>query len=209
MTAYQHIRQDYGKHALNESTLPKHPVSFFKSWFDDALNSPVLDANAMVLSTVKDQKPASRIVLLKDIKEEKFVFFTNYKSRKGQELEVNPNASLVFFWPELEQQIRIEGVVERVDAAYSDAYFLSRPRASQAGGIASHQSEILPDKMKLVQDMEVLLQTDKTLSRPAHWGGYQLMPNYFEFWQGGSNRIHDRFAYTKIDQSWKIERLYP
>lgn len=209
MTAYQHIRQDYGKNALNESTLPQNPASLFKAWFDNALNSPVIDANAMVLSTVKDQKPTSRIVLLKDIKEEKFVFFTNYESRKGQELEANPNASLVFFWSELEQQIRIEGVVERVDTKYSDAYFSSRPHASQAGAIASRQSEVLSDKMKLVQDMEALLQTDKTLTRPAHWGGYQLSPNYFEFWQGGSNRIHDRFAYTKIEQSWKIERLYP
>ncbi len=209
MTSYQHIRQDYGKHALNESAVPENPIKLFKAWFDKALNSSVLDANAMVLSTVKDQKPSSRIVLLKDIEEQKFVFFTNYLSRKGQELAANHYASLLFFWPELEQQIRIEGAVERVSAAYSDNYFSSRPRGSQAGAIASHQSEVLTDKSKLIQDMESLIQSDETLKRPENWGGYQLTANYFEFWQGGANRIHDRIAYTKIEQSWIIKRLYP
>jgi len=209
MTSYQHIRQDYGKHALNESAVPENPVMLFKNWFEKALNSAVLDANAMVLSTVKNQKPSSRIVLLKDIEDQKFVFFTNYNSRKGHELAENQNAAILFFWPELEQQIRIEGMIERVSEAYSDAYFLSRPRGSQAGAIASHQSEILSDKAKLIQDMELLMQTNESLQRPAHWGGYQLAANYFEFWQGGANRLHDRITYTKEAQSWKIERLYP
>ena len=209
MTSYHHIRQDYGKHALNESAVPENPIALFKNWFDKALNSAVLDANAMVLSTVKNQKPSSRIVLLKDIEDQKFVFFTNYNSRKGQELVANQNASLLFFWPELEQQIRIEGTVERVSASYSTDYFLSRPRGSQAGAIVSHQSELLLDKAKLVQEMESLLQNEEALKRPENWGGYQLSANYFEFWQGGANRIHDRITYTKEGEEWKIKRLYP
>lgn len=209
MEEYHHIRQDYGKKALDESTVPASPFELFKSWFENALNSNILDANAMVLSTVKDNRPSSRIVLLKAIEDGSFVFFTNYKSKKAQEIAANENASLLFYWPQLEQQIRIEGRVTRVSASASDEYFYSRPLASQAGAIVSQQSEVLADKASLIKDMEALIQHKDSLQRPAHWGGFQLIADYFEFWQGRPSRLHDRLVYKKQNQGWKLERLYP
>jgi pyridoxamine 5'-phosphate oxidase len=137
------------------------------------------------------------------------VFFTNFRSRKGKEIDQNPFVSLLFFWPQHERQIRIEGHATRIMAVLSDDYFRSRPRESQAAAIASNQSEIIADKMELMQKFDLLLKSDAFLKRPGHWGGYQVLPEYFEFWQGGAHRLHDRITYSKINSEWQIGRLSP
>ncbi|MDA3943279.1 MAG: pyridoxamine 5'-phosphate oxidase [Bacteroidetes bacterium] len=209
MKQYHHIRQNYGKNELQESMIPENPAELFSAWFDNALKQAVPDANAMVLSTAKEGRPSSRIVLLKELKETGFVFFTNYNSRKAREISTNQNACLLFFWPQLEQQIRIEGLVEKVSEADSIAYFQSRPFASQIGATVSRQSEILKDKQHLKQDFEALLRAKEPLKKPANWGGYQLIPDYYEFWQGGADRLHDRVSYKRVAEAWEIFRLYP
>jgi pyridoxamine 5'-phosphate oxidase len=206
--SYHHIRQNYGKSALNESDMPNDPLILFEVWFDQALEDNLPDANAMVLSTVINNKPSSRIVLLKAVEEGNLVFFTNFRSRKGKEIDQNPFVSLLFFWPQHERQVRIEGHATRIMAASSDDYFRSRPRESQAAAIASNQSEIIPDKMELMQIYDQLLKSDD-LKRPGHWGGYQVVPEYFEFWQGGAHRLHDRITYSKTNSEWQIGRLSP
>lgn len=207
------IRTEYKKQTLLESDVQANPVNQFEKWWGDALNSEIEEANAMTLATASGQgMPSARIVLLKGFSESGFVFFTNYQSHKGKELEENPNACLVFFWKELERQVRITGPVEKISAVESDEYFLSRPEASRIGAWASPQSSVI--KAREVIDENSLAFVNRfaggNIPRPPHWGGYIVKPLVFEFWQGRPSRLHDRIRYTLTEnKSWMIERLAP
>jgi pyridoxamine 5'-phosphate oxidase len=206
------LRKEYTKAFLNPEDLPDEPLQAFSNWFDFAMHENVHEPNAMVLSTIRDNRPSSRVVLLKGISEGGFVFFTNYLSRKGCDLERNPYASLNFYWWQQERQIRIEGKVHRVTEEESEAYFNSRPRLSQAGAIASNQSQRIASRDYLDMQMKQLMEQnpENLLERPKHWGGYRLIPDYMEFWQGREGRVHDRIAYqSKSDGSWEKFRLSP
>ena len=207
------IRQDYVLGSLSESDVDRDPVHQFKKWFDAAIHSEVNEPNAMVLSTVSSHHlPSSRVVLLKDIVAEGLVFFTNYESRKGEEMKANPHAALLFFWPELQRQVRIEGVIDFVSGADSDEYFQSRPKGSRIGALASPQSHEIPNRSFLenrVEELERQYNEIDTVPRPSHWGGYLLKPIYFEFWQGRASRLHDRIVYKKVSDSWTITRIAP
>jgi pyridoxamine 5'-phosphate oxidase len=207
------IRQEYTKSALDESQVANHPIPQFIQWFDEALKSEVMEPNAMTLSTVSSQGlPSSRIVLLKEVDDIGFHFFTNYESRKGQELQINPHVALLFFWPELQRQVRIEGSVQKLTPEASDAYFYSRPKESRLGAIASPQSQVLPDRQFLEARMEDLRQTyadSAFVPRPEHWGGYIAVPHLMEFWQGRSSRLHDRLIYQWQQDQWILSRLAP
>lgn len=207
------IRRDYSLKTLNETDADASPFTQFENWWQEAQASSIDEVNAMTLATASlDGVPAARIVLLKGYDEKGFVFFTNYESYKGQQLAENPRASLLFFWKELERQIRITGMVEKIAGEESDAYFLSRPVGSQIGAWASPQSHVITDRSWLeqkVQEVEEKFKQEK-LSRPAYWGGYRVKPVIVEFWQGRSSRLHDRIQYTLQDNgSWVIERLAP
>ncbi len=205
------IRKDYTLKSLSENDVTSNPLSQFSVWWNEAIDSNIDEVNAMTLSTIKQNlSPASRIVLLKDFSENGFTFFTNYQSAKGEQLFENPNAALCFFWKELQRQVRIEGVVERVSAAINDEYFNSRPTGSKLGAWASPQSKVIESREILIQNEEnYKKQFGGNIIRPPHWGGYILKPNYIEFWQGRSNRLHDRICYTLENNHWKIERLAP
>ncbi|SFP99113.1 pyridoxamine 5'-phosphate oxidase [Parafilimonas terrae] len=206
------IRKDYSLLALNEDDIATNPIEQFSRWWNDAMHSEILEVNAMTLSTAtKDGRPSARIVLLKGFDENGFVFFTNYNSRKGNELAENPFAALTFFWKEIERQVRIEGTVEKTDAAESDAYFFSRPQGSRIGAWASPQSTVIKSRDVLEENVARYTGEFKnSIPRPPHWGGYRVMPLRIEFWQGRSSRLHDRISYTKTDEgSWKAERLAP
>ena len=208
------LRQDYSRQTLLETNADVNPFLQFQHWFAQALNSQVIEPNAMTLATITtDGKPAARIVLLKDFDERGFVFYTNFQSRKGQELAQTPAAALVFWWGELERQVRIEGAITVVSEAEADAYFQSRPRGSQLGAWVSRQSQMIGDRSVLEDRLEQLEQEygDRPIPRPPHWGGYRLAPTYFEFWQGRSNRLHDRLCYrhTTAANIWQIKRLSP
>jgi pyridoxamine 5'-phosphate oxidase len=207
------IRKDYSRTSLDVSTISSDPIQQFETWFQEALKSEVLEVNAMTLSTVNaDGKPSARIVLLKGIENSRFLFFTNYQSDKGRELEHNPSCALTFFWPELERQVRIEGIATRVDATRSEAYFQSRPRGSQIGAWASPQSTIIENRDILEQRVAQLEERfkDKTvLPKPQQWGGYEVEPTLIEFWQGRPSRLHDRIQFSRIDSEWKRYRLAP
>ena len=205
------IRKDYTLKSLSENEVLPSPIHQFSIWWSEAIESNIDEVNAMTLATVSTaNKPSARIVLLKDFSENGFSFFTNYNSKKGEDLLHNPNASLCFFWKELQRQIRIEGVVEKVAAQVSDAYFSSRPAGSKLGAWASPQSKVIESREVLLQnEMQYQQQFTENIERPKHWGGYILKPNYFEFWQGRSNRLHDRICYTINSDAWKIERLAP
>jgi pyridoxamine 5'-phosphate oxidase len=206
------IRTDYKLKSLSESEVKPGAVEQFSIWWNEALQSDIYEVNAMTLATAdKNGHPLARIVLLKGYDESGFVFFTNYESRKGNDLAQNPQACLLFFWKELERQVRIEGVVEKVDPVESDAYFNSRPEGSKVGAWASPQSQPIPGKMYL-ENRFVELSGEykgKDIPRPAHWGGYIVKPAKVEFWQGRPSRLHDRILYTKNQDGWKIERLAP
>lgn len=206
------IRIDYTLKSLDEKDVKPSPIDQFKIWVEEAHQSKVHEWNAMNLSTVRpDGKPNSRIVLLKEV-DTGLVFFTNYNSAKGKELENNPFAAITFFWPVLERQVRFIGEVEKIKIEESDAYFFSRPFASQIGALASPQSQVIPNRAFLEEKEAALLKkTDEnTIKRPEHWGGYRLVPEEVEFWQGRSSRLHDRIHYQKEGEaSWKIERLAP
>lgn len=205
-------RREYAGQELNKSSVNKNPITQLALWMEDAVNAQVPDPSAMTLSTTDQQgKPSSRIVLLRGAIEDGLVFYTNYNSKKGSQLASNPNVAVNFFWVELHRQIRIEGVVEKVDAAISDAYFASRPRESQLAAHASEQSSVLRNRDELEAIFTSLKEkyAESPVPRPEDWGGYRIVPNYFEFWQGRPNRMHDRIAYTKIETSWKIDRLAP
>ncbi|AFZ83857.1 pyridoxamine 5'-phosphate oxidase [Candidatus Kinetoplastibacterium blastocrithidii TCC012E] len=206
------LRQDYTKGNLIEKDLKTSPFEQFELWFNHVLEEKIPDPNAMVLSTVNNkEEPSSRIMLLKDFDCKGFVFYTNYDSRKGHDLEYNSNACLLFFWQSLERQIRINGVIKKIKDRDSDLYYESRPLESRIGAWASLQSKVMRDKEDL--NKRINLYTEKfgnNPTRPKNWGGYILEPKLFEFWQGGSSRLHDRITYTKdSDKKWKIERLYP
>lgn len=205
------IRHDYGKFKLDESSISDNPFVQFKIWFDEALEGKFADPNAMVLSTVNAEgKPSSRVLLLKGYNEKGFVFYTNYGSRKGNDLEVNPNASILFFWDKFERQIRIEGIVSKITPEESNEYFQSRPYTSRLGAIASKQSQPLPSRFTLIRDVAKLMaKYPVNVPLPETWGGYRLVPDYFEFWQGRESRLHDRFRFKKVIGKWNIERLYP
>lgn len=212
-TIVQNLRQDYRSADLKETEVAENPYQQFEKWFTEALNAAVIEPNAMTLATAnKLGIPSARIVLLKEFTEEGFVFYTNYNSQKGTEIAENPYASLVFFWPDLERQIRIEGVVESVSEDESTQYFHSRPKGSQLGALASPQSKTIPNRKFLEDKLQSLEKeyAEKDIPKPAHWGGYRVLPNRIEFWQGRSSRLHDRIVYTQDkDQSWKFERLAP
>lgn len=206
------IRKEYKQRSLDESDVVKDPVQQFSKWWEEAINSGIDEVNAMTLATADATgKPSARIVLLKGMDENGFVFFTNYNSHKGEDIAANPFASLVFFWKELERQVRIEGTISKVSAEESDAYFNSRPAGSRIGAWASPQSKVIASRQvieKKVQELEKDFD-GKTIERPQHWGGYVVMPQVIEFWQGRPSRLHDRIRYTKVENGWKIERLAP
>jgi pyridoxamine 5'-phosphate oxidase len=207
------LRKDYSKASLDIDSVDRNPILQFEKWFQEALKAEVLEANAMNLATLSQSgRPTSRIVLLKGIQNNKFIFYTNYQSQKGKELEAKPECALNFFWPELERQIRIEGIAERVDAKSSDNYFQSRPRASQIGAWASPQSSVIKDRKILedrVKEIEKRFEGKSVLPRPNQWGGFAVTPFEIEFWQGRRSRLHDRICYTMVDNKWQIHRLAP
>jgi pyridoxamine 5'-phosphate oxidase len=209
----EHLREDYRQAELSEEAVSKSPKQQFKKWFEEAMQSQVIEPNAMVLSTAtKDGKPTARTVLLKSFDEGGFVFYTNYNSRKGKELAENPYASLLFLWLPLQRQIRIEGAVEKINPDESTKYFQSRPRGSQIGACASPQSQVIENRSFLEQEVsriETEFKDQEKLPRPEHWGGYVLKPNLLEFWQGRSSRLHDRIQYRLEGEEWIIERLAP
>lgn len=205
------IRKDYKLQTLNESDVAANPFDQFGAWWQEAIASQIDEVNAMTLATATpDGKPSARTVLLKGYDENGFTFFTNYNSHKGQQLADNPNAALVFFWKELERQIRIEGTVEKVSEAISNSYFNSRPTGSKLGAWSSPQSSVIPSR-QVLEANEQKFKTDfgESIPRPPHWGGYVVKPILFEFWQGRSSRLHDRLQYTLQNQVWTIERLAP
>jgi pyridoxamine 5'-phosphate oxidase len=206
------IRKDYRLQTLNENDVSDNPFFQFERWWKQAISSEIDEVNAMTLATADAAgTPHARIVLLKDFDENGFVFFTNYDSHKGSELLENNKAAIVFFWKELERQVRIEGIVKKVDEAISDAYFKSRPFGSRMGAWASPQSKTIENRNLLENNVKKYEAAfGENIPRPAHWGGYAVMPTVIEFWQGRSNRLHDRLLYTKSENGvWKISRLAP
>lgn len=206
-----HLRQEYMRAGLSEAHALADPLAQFQHWFEEAQAAELPLANAMTLATVgADGAPAARVVLLKGIEGGGFVFYTNYAGRKGRELAAEPRACLVFLWSELERQVRIEGRTEKVPAADSDAYFDSRPLGARLSAWASAQSERVADRATLERALEGMKHKyGKHPPRPPHWGGYRLLPEAIEFWQGRADRLHDRLLYTRAGARWTIERLAP
>ncbi len=198
---------------LDERNVDANPIRQFQLWFDEAVGRGLPLAEAMTLCTASiDGKPSARMVLLKGVSESGFVFYTNYRSRKARELDVNPFAALVFYWEPLERQVRVEGKVVRISAEESDKYFQTRPRESQLGAIASPQSDVIESREVLEQEFQELEEKyrDQMIERPAHWGGYRLVPERIEFWKGRPGRLHDRLLYeVQADGSWNRSRLAP
>jgi pyridoxamine 5'-phosphate oxidase len=207
------MRKEYMWGGLTETAVDPDPIRQFQTWFEQALSAQLPEPNAMTLATATpDGQPSARIVLLKTFDASGFTFYTNYEGRKGRELAANPRAALLFFWPELQRQIRIEGEVERVSEAESDEYFHSRPLGSRLGAWASHQSEVIPDRALLEDRVRQLAQrfADGEVPRPPYWGGFRVLPLSMEFWQGRPDRLHDRLRYQRVEpDSWRIERLSP
>ncbi len=207
------IRKEYSKASLDISNVLTNPIDQFNKWFGEAMEAEVLEPNAMSLATVgSENRPSCRIVLLKGIEDDRFLFFTNYQSHKGKELENNPVCALTFFWPQVERQVRIEGSVTRVDDRKSEEYFQSRPLGAQIGAWSSPQSsvisgrEILEERVKLI---EKKYEGQSVLPKPHQWGGFQVEPSMIEFWQGRENRLHDRIEYRKVNGQWTMQRLAP
>jgi len=207
------LRSEYTAHGLRRAELHSDPVQQFSTWFAAALAAEIRDVNAMSLATAtRDGKPSVRIVLLKGFDERGFSFFTNYDSGKGRDLDANPFAEMVFYWPQLERQVRISGEVERTSREDSAAYFHSRPLGSQLGAWVSKQSEVIDARKVLDARLNEMTERFENgeIPLPPHWGGYRLKPDKFEFWQGRPNRLHDRFRYSrKADGTWLIDRLAP
>jgi pyridoxamine 5'-phosphate oxidase len=206
------IRVEYKLAALDEQTAGEDPLLFFQRWFQEAEASHIAEVNAMTLATVDDHhRPHARIVLLKGLDAQGFLFYTNYHSAKGRQIAANAGAALVFFWKELERQVRIEGIMEKTSDAESDAYFLSRPYGSRIGAWASPQSSVIENREVLDDNYQHYAQqyADGNVARPPHWGGYRLLPDYIEFWQGRTSRMHDRIAFIKTAAGWDRHRLAP
>lgn len=210
---FEHIRKDYRLQSLLEKDVDANPIIQFRKWWEEVMNSKIEEPNAMTLATATlDGKPSARIVLLKEIKKEGFVFFTNYNSRKGRQLKENPFASIVFLWKELERQVRAEGKIEKISEQESDNYFSIRPHESRIGAWSSPQSQVISNREVLEKSVREFSDKFKSqnIPRPSHWGGYILRPNLIEFWQGRPGRLHDRLQYTLTEnENWKIERLAP
>lgn len=207
-----HLRQDYMRQQLDEREARPDPLDQFHHWFEEARLAELLEPNAMIVATASaDGMPCARTLLLKEYDERGFVFFSNYESRKGQELAANPRATLLFVWLELQRQVRIEGRVEQVSAAESDAYYQQRPLGSRHGAHASPQSRVIASRATLESALqETQERFGDSPPRPAHWGGYRVIPERIEFWQGRSSRLHDRLLYTRTEgDQWRIERLAP
>jgi pyridoxamine 5'-phosphate oxidase len=206
------IRLEYKLNKLSEKSVHSNPFKQFTKWFGEVLNAELLEPNAMVLATAgTNNQPAARVVLLKECDESGFTFFTNYKSKKGNELSENPKASLLFFWAELERQVRLEGRVKKVSKNKSEMYFSTRPFESKIGALASSQSKKIIDRASLEKKFKELKlkYADGNVPMLENWGGYKLFPNYFEFWQGRESRLHDRICYKKQKGKWNIFRLAP
>lgn len=206
------IRKVYQKQSLLEGSVDSNPLDQFKVWWGEVIQSGIDEPNAMNLSTCSiEGKPSSRIVLLKEVNENGFIFFTNYNSRKGKEMEQNNFVSILFFWKELERQVRVEGKVEKIPAGKSDAYFASRPRESQVGAWSSPQSTVIEDRSVLEKNEKQYADQfqNQNIERPQHWGGYLVIPQQIEFWQGRPGRLHDRLRYSLREKQWIIERLAP
>lgn len=208
----KNLRLNYKKSSIDFKNLEDNPISFFLKWFDDALKLNKDEANACVLSTVSvENKPSSRVVLLKSVNEKGFTFFTNYKSNKSLDILNNPNVSLNFYWPELERQVRITGVSEQISPKDSDEYFKNRPRESQMGAWLSHQSTSISLYYDFMDSLNKLESTFKCkdIERPLDWGGYCVIPSTIEFWQGRPSRLHDRLLYEFDENIWSKKRLAP
>jgi pyridoxamine 5'-phosphate oxidase len=206
------LRKDYALQSLSEVDIDPDPFKQFQIWFDQAISAQLPEPNAMTLATAtRNAIPDARIVLLKGFDDRGFVFYTNYDSQKGQELAENPQATLIFWWAELERQVRISGAVEKVSTAESDTYFHSRPIGSQLGAWTSNQSQVIPNREYLEHRLQELTEQyqNQEIPRPPHWGGYRVMPHTIEFWQGRKSRLHDRLRYQKKQAGWKIDRLSP
>ena len=205
------LRGRYSEEGLSEENIEKDPLKQFSLWMDDVLKSDMIEPNAMVLATSdENNQPSARVVLLKDYKEGKFVFYTNYESKKAHDLSINPKASLLFFWRELGRQIRITGTVSKISREESEEYFVTRPYESQIGAWASKQSSAIPDRTFLEKKFEKMKEKyPGEVPLPPFWGGYKLLPDKFEFWQGRGSRLHDRISYIKNDKKWDIIRLSP
>lgn len=207
------MRMNYTKGKLNENSVLDNPIDQFKIWFDEATNSEILEPNALIIATVnKNNIPSARTVLLKEIDPQGFIFYTNYNSDKGQDIAENANVSLVFLWKEIERQVRITGVAEKLDAARSEKYFHKRPRQSQIGAWTSPQSSVIESRNIIEtkqKEIENIYQDIDQLPLPDFWGGYIVKPNTIEFWQGRPSRLHDRIRFKLVDGTWKIERLAP
>ena len=213
MSNISDIRKDYSLQVLQEADVHSNPMQQFDKWWQEALESQIDEVNAMTLATAnKDGKPSARIVLLKGVENDGFVFYTNYNSTKGKEIAENPFVCLVFFWKELERQVRVEGSISKIDPAESDAYFHSRPVGSRIGAWASPQSSVISTREVIEENVTELAKSfeGKEIDRPPHWGGYIVKPVIVEFWQGRSNRLHDRIQYKSVSEgNWKIQRLAP
>ncbi len=210
----QHLRRNYDHGSLSRSELHADPIEQFRRWFQELLEAEVpewFEVNAVVLATAdRSGRVSSRVVLLKGVDPESFRFYTNYRSHKARDLEDNANAAMTFYWPMFARQVRVEGTVTKTDDKTSDEYFYSRPLLSQFGAAVSPQSEVIPDDLDLDKEVEALRQrVGDQVPRPEFWGGYSLSPVTIEFWQGRSNRLHDRYRYRRTADSWIIERLAP
>ena len=204
------LREEYIDNSINGDTLSENPFVQFEKWLNQAIELKLPEPNAFTLATTtSDGRPSARIVLLKYYNSEGFVFFTNYLSRKGKEIEENPNAAILFYWPGLQRQIRIEGKIFKTLQVVSDDYFNKRPLDSRIGACISPQSQQIPDRQYLEDLFNTLHQEKEIIKRPEYWGGYCLNPVYFEFWQGRTGRLHDRIFYQQVNNKWMTGRLAP
>jgi|SRR5690554_2192957 len=210
-TQVKELRREFNFDSLEEKDAPQLPLNLLHQWLEDAIQANVKDANAFVLSTVQNEEVDSRVVLLRDAYEEGLEFYTNYDSKKGQDIKQNKQVAINFFWVDFDRQLRIKAKVEKLSDELSDKYFASRPRESQLGAWASHQSDVLASRETLeksIQEFEKKFE-GQTVPRPKYWGGFLAIPYYYEFWQGRASRLHDRLCYEKVENKWQLKRLYP